>query len=71
MKPKPSTRFQTDHLPARMMKERRWVVWKPVERDGKWTKVPVDPVTRENARSNDLDVNVTKEKKQTKSAPGR
>ena len=53
MKPKPSTRFDVDYLPASMMSAARWVVWKPVERDGKWTKVPVDPKTRENARSND------------------
>ena len=53
MKPRPSTRFDVTHLPAEMMKQRRWVVWKPVERDGKWTKIPVDPNTRENARSND------------------
>ena len=41
MKPKPSTAFTLAALPDSMTSARRWVRWKPIERDGKWTKIPV------------------------------
>ena len=40
MKPKPSTAFTLAALPESMTSARRWVRWKPIERDGKWTKMP-------------------------------
>jgi hypothetical protein len=42
MKPKPSTGFEVERIPLAMCSARRWLNWKPVERDGKWTKVPCD-----------------------------
>ena len=41
MKPKPSTAFSIDAIPSSMKSVARWVAWKPIERDGKWTKIPV------------------------------
>jgi hypothetical protein len=42
VKPKPSTGFEVERIPLAMASARRWLNWKPVERDGKWTKVPCD-----------------------------
>ncbi len=41
-------RTATDHHP-----KGQWVCWRWERRDGKWTKVPVNPDTRENAKPND------------------
>jgi hypothetical protein len=40
LKPKPSTAFDVERIPLAMCSARRWINWKPVERDGKWTKIP-------------------------------
>ena len=45
MKPKPSTGFDVESIPQAMLSVQRWLNWRAVERDGKWTKVPVDPNT--------------------------
>ena len=42
MKPKPSTGFEIELIPLAMLDAQRWVNWRAVERDGKWTKVPCD-----------------------------
>lgn len=39
-KPKPTTSFDIEQFPAEMIAARRWVAWKPVQRDGRWTKIP-------------------------------
>ena len=48
-----STAFSALEIPSAMRGGRRWVNWKPVQRDGKWTKVPICPVTRMPASSTD------------------
>ena len=40
-------------FPSELTDRPRWVCWRGVMRDGKLTKVPVDPKTGQNARSND------------------
>jgi hypothetical protein len=50
---KASTAFEVESIPDEMTKVRRWVNWRAVERDGRWTKVPVDPSTGSNASSTD------------------
>lgn len=50
---KPRTGFEIERLPAEMTSARRWVNWKAVERDGKWTKIPVNPENGSNASSTD------------------
>lgn len=40
-------------FPQELMDLKQWTVWKLVERDGKTTKVPIDPITGELAKSND------------------
>lgn len=42
MKPKPSTSFEVERIPLAMCSARRWLNWRAVERDGKWTKIPCD-----------------------------
>jgi hypothetical protein len=42
MKPKPSTDFDVERIPLAMCSARRWLNWRAVERDGKWTKTPCD-----------------------------
>ena len=42
MKPKPSTGFEVERIPLAMYSARRWLNWRAVERDGKWTKMPCD-----------------------------
>ncbi len=42
MKPKPSTSFDVERIPPAMCSARRWLNWRAVERDGKWTKTPCD-----------------------------
>lgn len=39
--------------PEELMELDRWCVWNYVERDGKWTKLPINPLTGEFAKSND------------------
>jgi hypothetical protein len=50
---RPSTGFEIEPIPSDMAYERRWLNWRTELRDGKWTKVPVDPHTGANAKSND------------------
>jgi putative DNA primase/helicase len=40
-------------IPAELRARRQWVCWRSEERDGRPTKVPVDPHTGRRARSND------------------
>ena len=42
MKPKPSPEFDVESIPPAMLSVQRWLNWRAVERDGKWTKVPCD-----------------------------
>ena len=42
MKPKPSTGFEIERIPLAMFDAPRWVNWRAVERDDKWTKIPCD-----------------------------
>jgi hypothetical protein len=53
MKPKPSTSFEVERIPPAMRDAPRWVNWRALQRDGKWTKVPVDPKTGGPGKSND------------------
>lgn len=46
MKPEPSTSFDVERIPLAMCSARRWLNWRAVERDGKWTKVPCDPARK-------------------------
>jgi len=50
---KAGTAFEVESIPDEMTKARRWVNWRAVERDGRWTKVPVNPSTLANASSTD------------------
>ncbi len=52
-KPTPHNNFAA--IPAELKKLSRWVNWQFVERDGKSTKVPVDPNTWQPASSSDRD----------------
>ncbi len=52
-KPRPDTAFDFDSIPQEMLRERRWVCWRAVQRDGRWTKVPVDPGDGSTASSID------------------
>lgn len=42
-----------DEIPAELRELRRWVNWRRVERDGKLTKVPINPKTGDSASSTD------------------
>lgn len=42
-----------DMIPASMKAERRWVLWRFEQRNGKWTKSPINARTSTNAKSND------------------
>ena len=54
-KVKPSTGFEIEDIPHAMTEARRWVNWRAVQRDGNWTKVPVDPNSGDNASSTNPD----------------
>lgn len=41
-----------ESIPEELKQCRNWVVWKYVRRGGKKTKIPVDPTTERNAKSN-------------------
>ena len=41
------------NIPNEITTHERWVVWKYCRVKGKWTKVPVNPKTGENASSTD------------------
>ena len=43
-----------DNLPAELKELRHWVLWKPAERDGKPTKIPIRADSGLNAESDDL-----------------
>lgn len=49
----PAIEFDFDALPARLTAREQWVCWREQERDGKLTKVPVDPTTGEHASTAD------------------
>ena len=51
-KPKPNTGFEVETIPQDMIEADRWVNWLAVNRDGKWTKVPIQP-SGKPAKSND------------------
>ena len=59
MKPQPSEAHNPAGIPQGMKSVRRWVAWKAVQKDGKWTKVPFAP--NGQAKSNDPDTWVTYE----------
>src|SRR5262249_12082499 len=40
-------------IPAELWERDQWVAWRSTRRDGKWTKVPVNPATGKNASSTD------------------
>lgn len=40
-------------VPQEMKNETRWVLWKKVDRDGKATKIPLNAITGNGAKSND------------------
>jgi putative DNA primase/helicase len=42
-----------DHIPAELQAYWQWVAWMYVLRGGKWTKVPINPKTGREAKSND------------------
>jgi hypothetical protein len=50
---KGKTTFEIEDIPEAMTAARRWVNWRAVERDGRWTKVPIDPETGGAASSTD------------------
>lgn len=50
---KASVEFEVEHIPQAMMEARRWLAWRPVERDGKWTKVPIEAATGDPGSSTD------------------
>jgi hypothetical protein len=49
----PTTAFVVEQIPLAMREAPRWVCWRAVKRDDRWTKLPVNARTRENAKSND------------------
>jgi hypothetical protein len=49
----PTLPVNPDGIPAELKALPQWVCWRWVRRDGKWTKVPVNPRTGKNARPND------------------
>lgn len=51
-KPRPNTGFEVETIPQDMIDADRWVNWLAVNRDGKWTKVPIQPDGKP-AKSND------------------
>jgi len=42
-KPRPRTAYNVNGIPQEMREAPRWVNWEAVQRDGKWTKVPLCP----------------------------
>jgi hypothetical protein len=50
--PPPALEIDPDGIPAELQERRQWVCWRPARRDGKWTKVPVNPNTTRNAKAN-------------------
>ncbi len=51
----PTLPVNPDGIPQELKALPQWVCWCWQSRDGKWTKVPIDPVTGGHARSNDPD----------------
>jgi putative DNA primase/helicase len=43
--PLPNELFNVARIPATLRAERRWSCWRPIFREEKWTKVPVNPHT--------------------------
>jgi len=52
-KAEPNIGFDVEAIPDEMAKAARWVCWKPVQRDGRWTKVPMNPHDLSTASSID------------------
>jgi len=44
---------ETQHIPRELAELPRWVCWRWELRDGKWTKPPINPWTRGEAKTND------------------
>jgi len=42
-KPRPRTAYNVNGIPQEMREAPRWVNWEAVQRDGKWTKIPLCP----------------------------
>lgn len=50
----PQARRLLDNVPRDLQRRQQWIVWKYEQREGKWTKVPYGPRTRQLAKSNDF-----------------
>ena len=42
-----------EQIPAELTDYPQWVGWRYASRQGKWTKVPINPMTSREAKSND------------------
>ena len=52
---RPSTDLNVDTIPDELKQRRQWVLWEPVERNGKWTKKPLQvghPVSLQSNQDN-------------------
>ena len=45
--------IQFDNIPKELKEQPNWVNWTIDERNGKPTKIPINPLTQSNAKSND------------------
>jgi len=52
-KAEPRTDFSGARIPQSMREAQRWVNWKAIQRDGRWTKIPINPHTGGAASSTD------------------
>lgn len=43
--------LNAENVPGVLKERPQWVVWRPVLRDGKWTKIPIDAKNGKNAKS--------------------
>jgi hypothetical protein len=41
-----------ENFPQRMRDKRQWICWQPRFRNGRWTKVPISPLTGKQAKAN-------------------
>lgn len=54
-KPRPDTAFNPDAISRELRAMPNWVCWKVAIRDGRPTKIPVDPNTLRNANGREHD----------------
>jgi hypothetical protein len=47
--PPPTLRVNLDGIPDELKARHQWVAWRWLRRDGRWTKVPINPRTGKNA----------------------